>query len=469
MNKEWFVLKDSHHEGPYSSNELMEMYRQKTINAHTLVWKEGIGEWKEMRTLLKAEAPPVPTVSLSEPKLPPLPSSLPTKKTEPVKKTAPLVKHIADEMPPPVPLDAILDPGGKSNIFKPKKVNKAHSKVWMLLLVFGAFVAICVWFLNDPSEHSSAQIKIRGVMPVYVERLQDAATSNLESFQASMALSMDAKTIYVSINRSGSIITKIKLHSIPKRVLAVDEVEIALQGTVENHLGTFGKLKFIKGKQFYPGEYEMEFVGKRIHPITQKFPFLKTFPVIKNLNQTLSFSNRVLLYSGTPREFEKKLLEYQEKVLEEKLTPANATLETMKTYSSLLNKTTEEYVDLLYKMKSGSEISKFEKKYINEISGIIQAMMVEALDKNKKLEATNQAEEFKLLYKNNLAVIDIGKSIGEMASDMITETKSKKSLNDKTRHAMRADFEKRYKAIKDRISSFTSATQKEIEDIKKSN
>ncbi|MCO4792294.1 MAG: DUF4339 domain-containing protein [Bacteriovoracaceae bacterium] len=72
MDENWFIFKEDHHLGPFSSQKLMAMFHEQEVSENVLVWKEGFDAWLPMKECAEfSEAFPV----MDElPPLPPIPS-----------------------------------------------------------------------------------------------------------------------------------------------------------------------------------------------------------------------------------------------------------------------------------------------------------------------------------------------------------------------------------------------------------
>lgn len=46
---EWYYVRDSQQDGPHTDEGLKELVRAGVINAETLIWREGMPEWKPLR------------------------------------------------------------------------------------------------------------------------------------------------------------------------------------------------------------------------------------------------------------------------------------------------------------------------------------------------------------------------------------------------------------------------------------
>ena len=484
MNKEWFIFKGTHHLGPFSLAEMEEFFTIGEINAQSLVWREGAEKWealsksRELEFLIKnrGKKPQMPDTNPAPPvkkakALPDLPPELPDLPDDPPPPFMPKFLHPHDgpvvaeddfDEPPPIPLDALLNPLGKRPVFKKKESFYSANSKLILGLMAAIFIVVVGWFfLNEKS--SSIQIRVKGVMPVYVEKLQEIAAQKTPSIVVSMALSLDGKSLYASTNKDGEILTIIKLKSIPKRVLGTTDVELMVRGVIRDHVGEYDKMQLVSGPQFIPGEYYIDFTGRKVFFLNRWFKVLNRIGFFKKLNTTYNYQTTALIYAGTPREFEKKLLEYQESITNEKLKPFNDKLERIQTFSSLLNKTVEDYLLYLEKIKKPKEISSFEKQYIKEVSPIIQELVNAAHDMSKMSEA----QDFDTRYRvaTYTSQMQLGKQIGEMASDMITVTGGLKKINDEEKFKLKKQFEARYKTIKSQIDAQVTLLQAEIQKI----
>lgn len=474
MKKEWFIFKGTHHLGPFSLKEMEDFFHTGEINAQSLVWREGAEKWEALsktRELLfliqdpnkKPELPNVKADLPGLPDLPELPDDMPPPAPKALAAKVAPMPLIEDDEPPPIPLDAILNPTGRKEIFQEKSSSaRSNAPKFIFASLVALFVVVLGWFyMNERT--SSIQIRIKGMMPVYVEKLQEVATQKTPSLSMTMALSLDGKTLYASTNKEGEILSIIKMKSIPKRSLGTEDVEILVRGVIRDHLGEYGRMQLTKGPQFVPGEYEIDFTGRKLHFLNRKFKFLNDISFFKKLNTTYQYNTSALIYAGTPREFEKKLLEYKETIVNEKLKPFNEKLERIQTLGSMLNKTMEDYLLALGQMKKPKDASLFEKQYMKEVSPIVQSLVVAANEIAKKSEAFDESPASSIgSYKNQ---VQLGKQLGEMASDMITETAKQKKLTEVEKKALHAKFETRYKFIKAQIDSNITRLQAEIDKI----
>lgn len=462
MNKEWFVFKGTQHVGPFSLEEMEEFYRNGEINAQTLIWKEGNEKWEALNKtetfyrLLgkKTETLPVPDLEMDAP--PPVPHA-------PCLPSPPVEALNEEELPPPIPLEAIIDPKGhiRERIKTEEKKNR-FSK-WALLSGVVLFAVILGWYALTQKE-AAITLRIKGIMPVYLEKLEMTATKNSPRFEVALALSLDSLTLWASTNFSGEINTVISMNSLPNRVLGTEDVALTVKGKMNNHVGKFNKMVLSRGSKFLPGEYSYHVEGRTTHFLNRHFKSLSSFSFFRDLNKTYFYDGTTLIYPGTPREFEKRLSDFGANILNERLRPFADKLERIQTFESILNSTSQLYLAVLEKAKKGKDITAFETQFIKELSPLLQSLVVKAheLSLDPKIMEEDAGPSSVAPYKGQ---VQLGKQIGEMASDMITKTQKFKKLADKDKSALRAEFDQRAKSIKLQIDINIKKLEEQIQKI----
>jgi len=467
MKKEWFIFKGTQHHGPFSIEEIAELYSNGELKAQSLVWKEGLAKWEPLakseffqflfvkvdRANEKQEVIAVKVNNSEAP--PPLP----------IFPTLPKVAHKIDvDQPPPIPLDAILDPTGlnQSKFIKLRRSENGPNRS-MIYLAIGSllFISILAWFASNERE-AGILLRIKGLMPVYLEKLEMTATNNSPHFEAALALSLDGQTLWASTNQPGEMTAVIKLNSRAKRVLGTGPVGLTIKGAFKNHLGKFNQMILNDGAKFLPGEYNFQVQARQIHFINRYFKKLSAINFFKSLNKTFVYEGTTLIYSGTPREFDKRINEYQAAITIEILKPLQDKLERILTFESLINEITQNYLMFLEKAKSGKNITEFEAKFIKNISPLLQSLVVKAYELSRNPKFNDALSNKEVIAPFNEQVI-LGKQIGEMASDMITKTAKFKKLTDKDKSGLKLEFENRASKIKQQIEQNIKKLDEQIQ------
>ncbi len=75
----WYYVKDGARQGPVEEAELSRLAGQAIVRPDTLVWCEGMSDWRPYSTVVPAAAPPVPVIAevRVEPQVAPTPEPVP--------------------------------------------------------------------------------------------------------------------------------------------------------------------------------------------------------------------------------------------------------------------------------------------------------------------------------------------------------------------------------------------------------
>lgn len=431
MKKEWYIFINSGHIGPYSLIEMKAFYDKRDIKENTMIWKEGMKEW------------------------------LPLKKVD-------LFAQLSDDVPPPLPPEIFNLPKTVETLSIPSILQPVPEEVYELevpsatktksalpLKVISSLVLIIILgagiFIYK--ESAKPDLHIKGISPYNREQLENQLAIDLKNMSFAVALSMDKANLWVASNQKENLSVTIDLAADTKRMLGdenQEDVLVRLQGLIVNHLGHFTTMQMLKGKKFYPGEYNVHIKGKKIHWLNKYFKLNK-----HELDLPFTMEFKTLIYSGNSREFERKLIERRFEKVNKLVKPLQDKIEALQTLKSLLNKNLEMFTANLEKSNTGHDFAGFEKNYIKDISPIVQVIVLTAhADLQKDAE-----------YKNlNQALIDIGKRIGEEASEMITEVNSLKKIENKTKKRLQEYYHKKTESIDSMIKVYLGQAEAQIKE-----
>lgn len=498
MNSEWFIFKGTHHIGPFTAQEIETMFKKGDITASILVWKEGEKSWEPLskKSAFKylvgemEEIPSAPAANLSDKvnHREVSPNTTKKKLPKPIKANLNQLKSsdelekviestvgfddsadLADEVPPPLPMDVFkakkpvmptqeteevdevvekVSVGHDLGLAKKEKTvqfNKKmvgvktsdHSKLPFIVLVMG-FVAVIIWqgFLSGRSDKN---FKIKNIMPHYLDKLQNVASTVSPNPKFALALSMDGKNLYVASNRGGEVDISLKLTPIPKRVLGNTPGDIFLKGKLLNNLAEIDKVYTTEG-DFSPGEYNYKLNAVERHFINTYFPALSAISFFKNLNKKYTVDGAELIYSGSAKEFEQKLQKFNQDLLDVKLKPLQERLERFDTIMAIVDQMGMILEETLKSIPNGSEISRFEQVYNRETGVILQRLVTDG----PKLDQD----------ANNLI-----KLASEFYARIVTKTRKFKKLKPAEREAL-------IKESNEEIASIKSAANAKITELK---
>lgn len=437
MKKEWYIFINSSHIGPYSLIEIKGFYEKRDIKENTLVWKEGMTEWLPLN---KVESFSVPISVSIEDVPPPLPPDVFRKTSIPL-----ILKDSEIDLEQSTESQSEISDKIKK---KPRYLIKIISFILSLVLCFAGFIV----YQNS----ISPDFRIKGISPYNREQLQKQLSIDQKNIGLAIVLTMDKSNLWVATNQNSNLNVTIDLKAEPGRLLRDDqekneEIEVRLQGKIANHLGHFTSMKMLKGTKFFPGEYNVHVVGKKIHWLNQ---YLKLNLDVLNVDFTVDYKN--LIFSGNTREFERKLIEINiaKKIL--KIRPLQDKLETLQTLKSLNEKNRELFKKNLEVSTTGKKFAAFEQDYLKEVSPIVQVLVLEAVKDLEKNPANKRLDE---------GIIDFGKKIGELASQMITEITPMKKINKKTSSSLNEKFTSKSDAINTMISVYIGELEIQIKEI----
>lgn len=477
MNSEWFLFKGTHHIGPFTSSEIEVMYKRGDIVRSVLIWKEGEKSWEPLfkvsrfQKLFENEAPeeiksePIKTackivvnIVESVPDLPPMPSEAPkTKKLPPSlkkgpvefdrEKTVPNLKLSIpdDEVPPPIPMDVFESvPKIQKPTFNKPMFNKKFEGVsgidyskWSLGIIAVIFIAIFSWhFLFQTKDE--VHFKIRNLMPLYVEKLENTASEMSLSPKVFLALSMDGSTLYMSSNRSKEMDVSIKLTSIPGRILGKSGGVMTFRGKVLDHLGEFNKVYYTNGQDFSPGEYTYEIHVVEKHFINTYFPIFYKLGITKNLNKKYSLKGKELIFASSPRDFELKMNRFLQEEINKQLRPLQEKRERLSTLNSLLDQMMAIFKEVVLSAKTGKDIKPFQDQYMKNISPLLQTMV--SKDNSETVSQNELIKEISGLSVELISKVSPLKKIKKEEKEKIISTSKSHSDQIKTHIEQQLNF-----------------------------
>lgn len=333
----WFLINSSGHEGPYSFAELEDRLHEGTIQQTKLIWAEGLPEPLPLKTILE-------TVLEAQ-------------------------AEDDDEVPPPLPPDAMMiperaeDPAPEKEVFEqstepepelPAK-NKGRAVITICFLVialvaFGAYQWIA----------SQEQFSIR--------RYPKMGLETHEKIQKSLAfngwdkklffkefVSQDLSHIWLVTEGFQMCQVTAQFQSVRDRLLTMGDADVSFstKGDLKDHVVEFTTFNFEKGVRIIPGLYEVEIQA-------QNCEWDGLAPKIANgfsdPDPSYNAKMSVILYSKGPGEFNKVLSELlrrkaeaKDKLLEAEDLFWQDILQKLQTLKAITRQITDSFTDFLKK------------------------------------------------------------------------------------------------------------------------
>lgn len=345
----WFILKRDSHLGPYSEEDLADLYKTGQLKKTDFIWKEGIDDPISYEEFL--DQPPAIPLSLIKAE----------KKSTNVgeKLEVQVDNHLSDksyQVDENYQDDEIQSFEEIQGEFSKTKLSGL--KIVSLILILAAMIipSLLYYHAKNPSFDKPVDIT-QADMTLLKEALFDR--SRKVSFR--FALNKDKSKIYVTSNIPLEGRVYIKLKSQNSRVLG-KPIELKSSGFLENHLITFSQLDFLQGTQIIDGYYDVELYTTK----DLKRPLSKYFS--RPFEPQFQYLDTVFLSNMDKKTFEKRLNQLVTKKLKNALNFRMEIIEKYRTVMAMTQSIKEEFSQTL--SLSGKSlldrINMFESAYTNK-------------------------------------------------------------------------------------------------------
>jgi hypothetical protein len=369
-----------------------------------------------------------------------------------------LSSEVSIKEPQSIDEDSDLD---WNEIEKDKVSNKFNLKLWVAASICFITIVSTFYFL---SHKSVSQSSYKGLLASQVEKISEIRSNSFsKNFQVKVFVSKDNKELVLATNLPHEAKAYLTLSSVEKRVIGTGEVVVSANSTIRNGVARFSKLSLIKGEKFLPGEYyvKVSTVPVGIREKVIKFLSSKLHLSFLTPSETHRFRGKDFIFQGTKEEFSHRLKNYFEKALEKKKIPYKDQVEKYRTFSQMSLRIFRIYEEVITSIRKGKDIESFELLYAKEAGPILQSVILDTHSLFKKYELSEPS-----ISSTYEEVLEIGKKVGEMASDMVTMTQKKKRLRKKSRERLIKLFEKRSRYLSLEASGKAKDTQRLLENLK---
>jgi primosomal protein N'' len=437
--KLWFIFEDDHHIGPFETEQMIEkISRGELLESHP-IWSEGLAVWTkavEVDVFSDYFLPPglPPLVEIEEdldgpPDLPPLPSSNQI--------------DAGDDEPPPLPPLPHDDEDGEDDeeLHQPSPskseatlkdfslMDRAEQKKSWPVWILGAGLLLVVLGVQSWL-YFGAQKKLpvfHELRPADAQLFSDFLLRDSDEDVFRLALTRDARAIIMASTLEGSWQVFLRLESIEQRLLSERKVILESRAWLNHHRAHFRDIEVIEGLGFVAGEYKVEVIAH--HPIDKNLVVLKEF--------------EHAFIRGTLVEFEAELDEMNRIKREKELAHVRERFETYQTLGMLIERIFTLYKETLNQIRDPNLIDRFEARYAQEVGPLLQGLIIESHQKMTQLKEQGQVEE----SQSYSLLVEFGKSVGVMVSDMVTTTKRARQFNRAGRDRLERLFESRQKTL----------------------
>lgn len=377
--KEWFLIFQNEHLGPYDEPMLHALYNDGEISKDSLIWKEGLDEGQSydslfLKPIIDEETPPAIPVDAIEESPPPF---------------IPLAQVTSEEReeessPPPLP-----DFDKEENTAK----DQQKAKKWPWKSVAASLLIIIFFGLQYLRKVESDFARPAGMSLSEYQRLLKTANSDENKELFAFSLSKDKKTIWISTNIDLRGEVHFNFSNKNQENLGNSDVEIQGRALLFNNLIQISNFEFKQGTNFIDGFYNVDlFTTDEL-----ELPLLKRF--FSDVEKQFVYNGTVLISSLKKESFDKVLAQKNEARGQNESEFFETLIEEYRTVQTI---TSQILVGLKSVFADGNsnrdeELTKFEKNY-KQNYGVFFTSFVISID--KKYEVINEKD-----FENKTQVI----------------------------------------------------------------
>ncbi len=242
----------------------------------------------------------------------------------------------------------------------------------------------------------------------------------------------DLNSLWLATNFPDEAVLYMTLKIVPGRFIGNGLVEVQAQAQLKGGAALFDELEVLKGDTLHIGEYSYEIKGKRVglkgklsEALGQK-SLLKDVQFIRKKDQEFVLKGKLLLSPYGQDKFEAKLVEHQQYIQKTVIRPLKDRLERYKTFMGLLDRMGRLYQNTMGRITKGKSIYLFENRYNEEVGPFLRDLII---DNNRlQLSLLNLEPDDSKAYGE---LMNYGKDIGIVASEMVTKTRKYRTLGKK--------------------------------------
>ena len=266
-----------------------------------------------------------------------------------------------------------------------------------------AFIAI-YFFIYIPSLEFERPLG----MPDKLNKKFEQVTSEdlLVGLRKTAGFSFAGDKIFFASNMAGEGNYEISIKSVPGRVLSTTPIKAVGKGYYQKKLAIFNRFTMLEGKKFVPGEYEVSIVA-------ESFERSKTLiDLFSDARYKAPALKTTIIWKGKdPKNYDDKLSKFLDKIGEKRRLVLEEIQQKYMTQVGLLNQMQGVLKEAIGKRKPRKTFKSF---YIREVGPILSSISL----KNREAMAKVSLKD-PYLYKEFEAQLELGKSIGLLATDII--------------------------------------------------
>ncbi len=383
-DKDWFVIGQQGHHGPYSWDEVEGLYHGRLIDKNSKVW----------------------TKTMLDP--------------DPVEKHIGRVFKVKIETPrdsaisiavPPIPLEALKVK--KRPVDKPAIETVSRQSVgWRPYgLLFGLSLALVFCVLFFKVSLLDLPGRPRDLLLKDYERMSKVSARVFSPLAVAPAVGRERDQIYIATNTLAEGKMTLEMRSIEKKVPTLKPIILTAEGELKDRMMTFSSFKIAKNLKFRPGYYRFKIIPKRL-----ELPWYALF--LASLSAPQEFSS----YIGhkSPANFEKDLNSFlikQDRREKLQWSELHQRAQTLKAVGEQIQKDLGRLTSFKKLKDLKTQTRLFEQKYQKQYGHFLTKFVIESEAANTPTVLAKQERKTYQAIQKSLP--EYARNLGQTAMDIL--------------------------------------------------
>ena len=370
VERMWFISFHGCQKGPFSQEEIMDLWGRGEIGPQQMFWRRGMVHWQRFDSIEELE-------DLFPPALPSLDRVT----------SVPREDETSQEACSSTPKEVLSPVTSKKEEGTQVSLRRVVYACIFLLLIAGGRE---LWRIN------SQPMKPPGLSQAEFQHLKEVVeTPAAREVEFRFSFDPSVNRLWISSNLRSSQDIFIRLKALKGRVLSTGEVECKGKGKLKKYFAVVDQLSFTRGSQLYPGFYQIYL--SYIYGGREK-----------------NFSDVLYLGEGSEREFARKLETYRELVKKTFVGHSSELAQRYSTLSSLVSKTESLFKEELGKIRRGRDITSFQQDYSSKVGQFLTSFTVDNFSRPEGVPM-----DLGLLQRQFDVLFHLSKSLAGLSSEIV--------------------------------------------------